>query len=151
VHEPAGIRVMRLDQMPGQSHRVASASSCMSMSTSLEEGIKPHRFAGIFPEQFLTETSGHREPVVAADQRMVIRCFCDDLAVFVHDVFHAPPPIQRAPFRPSCCRQNGNQDIGKITHQSDTSASRNPGYVDDGSPSWIECHAPSLVAVARWH
>src|SRR6185436_18609291 len=78
VHEPAGIRVMRLDQMLGQSHSVASASSCMSIRTSLEEGIKPHRFAGIFPEQFLTETSGHREPVVAADQRMVVRCFCDD-------------------------------------------------------------------------
>src|SRR6185436_5407016 len=141
----------RLDQMLGQSHSVASASSCMSIRTSLEEGIKPHRFAGIFPEQFLTETSGHRESVVAADQRMVIRCFCDDLAIFVHDVFHAPPPIQRAPSRPSCCRQNGNQYIGKISHQSNTSASRNPGHVDDGSLSWIECHAPSLVAVLRWH
>src|SRR6266446_5333846 len=62
----------------------------MSMRISLEEGIKLHGFAGIFPEQFLTETSGHREAVVAADQRMVIRCFRDDLAVFVHDVFHVP-------------------------------------------------------------
>ena len=79
VHEPAGIRVMRLDQMLGQSHSVASASSCMSIRTSLEEGIKPHRFAGIFPEQFLTEAGRHREAVVAADQRMVIRCFGDDL------------------------------------------------------------------------
>ena len=66
------------------------------MRTSLEEGVKPHRFAGIFPEQFLTEASRHREPVVTADQRMVIRCFCDDLAGFVHDVFQVPPPIQRA-------------------------------------------------------
>ena len=107
VHEPAGIRVMRLDQMPGQSHGVASASSCMSMRTCLEEGIKPHRFAGIFPEQFLTETSGHRESVVAADQRMVIRSFGDDLSVFVHDDFHVRPPIQRADQR---CR-DGAQSI----------------------------------------
>ena len=27
---------------------------------------------------------------------MVIRCFRDDLADFVHDDFHGPPPIQRA-------------------------------------------------------
>ena len=60
----------------------------------LEEGIKLHRFAGISPEQFLTEAGRHREAVVAADQRMVIRCFGDDLAGFVHDVFHGPPPIQ---------------------------------------------------------
>ena len=31
----------------------------MSKRTSLEEGIKPHRFAGIFPEQFVTEAGGH--------------------------------------------------------------------------------------------
>ena len=66
------------------------------MRTSLEEGIKLHRFAGILPEQFLTEAGRHREAVVAADQRMVIRCLGDDLAGFVHDVFHVPPPIQRA-------------------------------------------------------
>ena len=64
------------------------------MRTSLEEGIKPHRFAGIFPEQFLTEAGGYREAVVAADQRMVIRCLRDDLAGFVHDIFHVTPPIQ---------------------------------------------------------
>ena len=64
------------------------------MRTSLEEGIELHRFAGIFPEQFLTEAGRHREAVVAADQRMVIRCFRDDLAGFVHDVSHVPPPIQ---------------------------------------------------------
>jgi hypothetical protein len=28
--------------------------------------------------------------VVAADQRMVIRCFGDDLVGFVDDVFHVP-------------------------------------------------------------
>jgi len=46
----------------------------------------------MFPEQFMTETGGHREAVVAADQRMVIRCFRDDLAVFVYDISHVPPP-----------------------------------------------------------
>src|SRR6478672_3985201 len=56
--------------------------------TSPKEGIKLHRFAGIFPEQFLTEAGRHREAVMAADQRMVIRCFGDDLADFVHDAFH---------------------------------------------------------------
>jgi hypothetical protein len=40
------------------------------MRTSLEEGIKLHRFAGIFPEQFLTVAGRQREAVVAADQRM---------------------------------------------------------------------------------
>jgi hypothetical protein len=66
------------------------------MRTSLEEGIELHRFAGIFPEQFSTEAGRHREAVVAADQRMVIRCFRDDFAHVVHDVSHVPPPIQRA-------------------------------------------------------
>ena len=79
-----------------KSRHVACASSCISMRTSLEEGIKLHRFAGIFPEQFFTEAGRHREAVVAADQRKVIRCFRDDLAGFVHDVSHVPPPIQRA-------------------------------------------------------
>src|SRR5580765_3421144 len=49
----------------------------MSVRTSLEEGIKLHRFAGIFPEQFSTEAGRHREAVAAADQRMVIRRFRD--------------------------------------------------------------------------
>ena len=65
------------------------------MRTSLEEGIKLHRFAGIFPEQFSTKAGRYREAVVAADHRMFIRCFRDDLAHFVHDVSHVPPPIQR--------------------------------------------------------
>ena len=95
MHELGSIDVMRLDQTLGQSRHVACASSCMSMRTSLEEGIKLHRFAGIFPEQSLTEAGRHREAVVAADQRMVIRYFGDDLAGFVHDVFHVTPPIQR--------------------------------------------------------
>ena len=56
---------------------------------SLEEGIKVHRFAGIFPAQFFTEAGRHREAVVAADQRMVIRSYRDDLAGFVYDVSHA--------------------------------------------------------------
>src|SRR6478609_5521069 len=73
---------MRLDQTLGQSRHVACASSCISMRTSLEEGIKLHRFAGIFPEQFSTEAGRHRETVVAADQRMVIRCLRDHLAHF---------------------------------------------------------------------
>ena len=60
------------------------------MRTSLEEGIKLHGFASIFPEQFFTEAGRHCEAVVAADQRMVICCFGDDLADFVHDVSHAP-------------------------------------------------------------
>ena len=115
----------------------------------LEEGINLHRFAGILPVQLLTEAGCHRDAVVAADQRMVIRCFRDDLAVFVYDVLHVPPPIRRALSRPSRCRQNGNQDIGEVADQSDTSASRNPGYVDDGSPSWVKWHAPSLAAVER--
>jgi hypothetical protein len=107
------------------------------MRTSLEEGIKLHRFTAIFPEQFLTEARRHRKAVVAADQRMVIRCFRDDFSGFVHDVSHVTSPIQRALSRPSSCRQNGNQDIGEVADQSVTNASRNPGDVDDGSPSWI--------------
>jgi hypothetical protein len=80
MHELGSIDVMRLDQTLGQSRHVACSSGCMSMRTSLEEGIKPHRFAAIFPEQFLTEAGGYREAVVAADQRMVICYFRDDLA-----------------------------------------------------------------------
>jgi hypothetical protein len=76
----------------GSSRQVACASSFMSMRTSLEKGIKLHRFASIFPEQFFSEASRHREAVVAADQRMVIRYLRDDLAHFVHDVSHVPPP-----------------------------------------------------------
>ena len=58
----------------------------------LEEGINLHRFAGILPEQLLAEAGCHRDAVVAADQRMLIRCFGDNLACVVHDVSHVPPP-----------------------------------------------------------
>jgi hypothetical protein len=58
----------RQDRAEGKSRpRRARASGCRSMRTSLEEGIKLHRFAGIFPEQFATEAGRHREAVVAAD------------------------------------------------------------------------------------
>ena len=67
----------------------------------LEEVIKLHWFAGSSPEQFFTMAGRHREAVVAADQSMVIRCFGDDLAVFVHDDFHVLPPIERRSAPPS--------------------------------------------------
>jgi hypothetical protein len=60
-------------------------------SVILEEKIKLYRFAGISPEQSFTDAGRHREPVVAAG--VVIRCFGDDLAGFVHDDFHTPPPM----------------------------------------------------------
>ena len=56
----------------------------------LEEGINLHRFAGILPEQFLTEAARRYDAVVAADQCTVFRCLGDDLAFFVHDVSHVP-------------------------------------------------------------
>jgi hypothetical protein len=56
----------------------------------LEEQIKLYWFASISPEQFFTEAGCHREAVVAADENMVIRCFGDDFAGFVHDDFHVP-------------------------------------------------------------
>jgi hypothetical protein len=40
------------------------------MRTSPEEGIKLHRFAGILPEQFLTEAARQHDAVVPADQRL---------------------------------------------------------------------------------
>ena len=79
------------------------------MKTSLEEGIKLHRFAGIFPEQLLTEAGRYCEAVVAADQRMVIRCYGDDLAGFVQDVSQVPPPIQRAGHVDASSDEEGDQ------------------------------------------
>ena len=124
MHKLGSIDVIHLGETLGQSRHVACASGLMR--TSLEEGIKPHRFAGILPEQFFTEAGGYREAVVAADQRMVIRCLGDDLASFVHDISQVTPPIQRALSRPSSCRQNGNQDIGEVADQSDTSGRHDP-------------------------
>ena len=56
----------------------------------MHQGVELHRFAAILPEQFLAEAARHDDAVVAADQRTVFRCLGDDLAVFVHDVSHAP-------------------------------------------------------------
>ena len=69
-------------------HTLASASSYMSLSTSRmpEEALKVHRFAAVLPEQLLTEASCHRDAVVSADQRAVLRCLGDDLAGLVHNV-----------------------------------------------------------------
>jgi hypothetical protein len=84
----------------------------------LEEVIKLYRFAGISPEQFFTEARSHREAVVAADQRMVIRCFRDDFSGFVHDGFHVTPPIQRAISAAAMMRNLSNlmQAPGVPTH-----------------------------------
>jgi hypothetical protein len=54
-----------------------------------EEGIKVHRFAAVLPKQLLTEASRHRDAVVPADQRAVMRCLGDDLSGLVHDVSHS--------------------------------------------------------------
>ena len=57
---------------------------------TLEKEIKVHRFAGILPEQFLTEAARRHDAVVAAEQRTVFRRLGDGLAVFVHDGSHVP-------------------------------------------------------------
>ena len=61
----------------------------------------------MLPELFFTEAGRDREAVVAADQRMVIRCLGDNLPGFVDDDLHVPPPIQRAGPR----RGDGAQSI----------------------------------------
>jgi len=93
---------------PKQQAR-SSGSSRIAKRTSRtpEEKVKLYRFAGISPEQLSTKAGRHREAVMAADQRMVIRCLSDNLSVFVHDDFHVPPPIQRADQR----RGDGAQSI----------------------------------------
>ena len=111
------------------------------MRTSLEERVKLHWFAGIFPKQFFTEAGRYCEAVVATDQRMVFRCFGNDLADFVHDASHVPLSL----FVVLC--QEGKQDIGEVAEQADTNASRD--CCDDGCLSRIIFHAPSLVAVER--
>jgi hypothetical protein len=45
--------------------------------------------------------------------------------------------------------QSNAPNVGEVDDQSDTNGSRNPGCFDDGSPSWVECHAPFLAAVER--
>jgi hypothetical protein len=50
--------------------------------------------------------------VVAADQRMVIRCLGDDLPGFVHDVFHVTPPSNARRYRPSI----GSSDAAEQWH-----------------------------------
>ena len=78
------------------------------MRTSLEEGIKLHGFAGMFPEQFFTEAGRDREAVVAADQRMVIRCLRDHLAHFVSiDLDHTALTFVVG-FTSHLCRQHGS-------------------------------------------
>jgi hypothetical protein len=63
----------------------------MSLRTTRipEEALKVHRFAVVLPEQLLTEARRHRDAVVPADQRAVMRCLGDDLADLVHDVSHS--------------------------------------------------------------
>jgi hypothetical protein len=89
----------------------------MSLRTSLmpEEGLKVHRFAAVLPEQLLTETSRHRDAVVPADQRAVMRCLGDDLAALVHDVSHSrialsgsTSAIQRSTRGFQVCSYTGN-------------------------------------------
>jgi hypothetical protein len=83
---------------------------------------------------------------VAADKRMIVRCFRDDFSGFVHDVSHVTPPIQRA-VRPLCGRQKGKQHVGEVADQTDTNAGRDCS--DDGRLFRINFHAPSLAAVER--
>jgi hypothetical protein len=54
-----------------------------------EEALKAHRFAAVLPKQLLSEAGGHRDAVVPADQRAVMRCLGDDLAALIHDVSHS--------------------------------------------------------------
>ncbi|WP_334409283.1 hypothetical protein [Bradyrhizobium sp. AZCC 1721] len=85
-----------------------------------EEGIKAHRFAAVLPKQLLTEASRHRDAVVPADQRAVMRCLGDDLTGLVHDVSHSrialsgsTSAIQRSTrgFHVRSCARNGAQPV----------------------------------------
>ena len=107
------------------------------MRTSPEEGIKPHRFAGILPEQFFTEAGRHREAVVATDERMVIRCYRDDLAGFVHDVSHVRHPLSvlgfmLSPKRKTGCRRGRRPERHKWQSQSAASMME--------ARFWVKCH-----------
>src|SRR5258707_10414108 len=74
MHELGSIDVMRLDQTLGQSRRVACASSCMSMRTSLEEGIKPHRFTGIQLDAQATRRDRSEEHTSELQSRQYLVC-----------------------------------------------------------------------------
>jgi len=74
------------------------------------------------PEQFFTEAGRHREAVVATDERMVIRCYRDDLAGFVHDVSHVRHPLSVLGFMLS---PKWKQGAGEVGDQNDTNGSRN--------------------------
>ena len=124
----------------------------MSMRTSLEEGIKLHRLARIFPEQFLTVAGRHREAVVAADQRMVIRYFRDDLAGFVHDVSHVAASNPTRRYRPGI----GSSDAPEQWHVGRTAqAVCNPRPTDRGHALHYAVRfrysivSPGLHAVAK--
>jgi hypothetical protein len=41
-----------------------------------------------------------------------------------------------------CRLQSNAPNVGEVDDRSDTNGSRNPGCFDDGSPSWVEYHAP---------
>jgi hypothetical protein len=83
-------RQRRRDDCLDYTRHAPCASGCMSTRTSLEKRIKFHGFPGFFPVQLFTGARRHREAVVTANQRMLIRCHRNDLASFVHDVSHAP-------------------------------------------------------------
>ncbi len=82
--------------------------------TSLEEGIKLHRFAGIFPEQF---DRGWPPPRGGGGCRSptVIRCSRDDLADFVHDVSQVRLQSNAAALRTLLRRhhEGRGQEIGR--------------------------------------
>ena len=121
------------------------------MRTSPEEGIKRHRFAGILPEQFLTEAGRHREAVVAADQRIVIRCFSDDLAGFVHDVSHV-----RHKLSVLNAVAKWKQDVGELGDQNDTNGSRSPAASMmearfGSNANFGRSRATALIWMPFWH
>src|SRR4051812_25845985 len=117
---------------------VACASGCMSIRTSLEEGIKLHRFAAIFPEQFLTEAGGHRKAVMAADQRMVVSC-CAMISPASLTIFLIwRLPIQRADLYPAL----GKRDVletGNSAKGSKLYLHAKPLVVNRGRLSWFQC------------
>ena len=100
------------------------------MRTPLEEGIKLHGFADIFPEQFLTETSGHREAVVAADQRRSSVAFAtiSPSSSTMFFMCRSNPPRSV----PAIILPNGKQDANDQCHTQNKPG--DPSRFDDGSP-----------------